>query len=179
MTQYTKHVFVCTYGPYCWHDGDVDAIFDGLKQAVAKAGLKDEIRINRSGCLNQCGHGPMVVVYPEGVWYQGVQAEDVAEIFDQHLLHDRPVARLRFDMPPGNHKQTEHYPAPVHGAKRVERTLDQMRKDARQTIRDSLQNQVTTPAQTSLTAPDSSTAASSATSSSALDSAGDQAANVS
>ncbi len=139
MTQYRKHVFVCTYGPYCWYDGDVDAIFDGLKRSISKAGLKDEIRINRAGCLNQCGNGPMLVVYPDGIWYRGVQPDDVPEIVEQQLLGDIPVDRLRFDRPPGNHKRTEGYPDGVHRMKQVEKRLDDERKAARQALRDELQ----------------------------------------
>ena len=60
MGQYAKHVFVCTYGAWCKRDGDTDAIVKRLKRGVAEAGLADKVRINRAGCLNQCGHGPMV-----------------------------------------------------------------------------------------------------------------------
>lgn len=139
MSQYEKHVFVCTYGPYCWYDGDTDLLFNRLKRRVADAGLRDTVRINRSGCLNHCGHGPVVVVYPEGVWYGGVQPEDIDDIFEQHLCRDQPVERLRLDLPPGNNKQTQRYPAPVHGMKRVEKELDDQRQSARQTLLRKLQ----------------------------------------
>ncbi len=133
--QYEKHVFVCTHGPYCWYDGDVDAIFNGLKRRVSKAGLKDSIRINRAGCLNQCGSGPMAVVYPEGVWYCGVQVEDIDEIFEHHLVQGEVVERLQFSEAPGNNKRTSHYPAEVHAMKQVEKSLDEQRTSARQAAR--------------------------------------------
>jgi len=60
MGQYAKHVFVCAYGPWCRRDGDTDAIIKRLKRGVAEAGLTGTVRINRAGCFNQCGHGPMV-----------------------------------------------------------------------------------------------------------------------
>lgn len=131
MSQYEKHVFVCISGPYCWYDGDTESIFSQLKRRVAKAGLKDSIRVNRSGCLNHCGHGPMIVVYPEGVWYSHVQPEDVDEIFENHLRQNHPVERLVLELPPGNNKQTRHYPGAVHNAKEVEKELDARRNDAR------------------------------------------------
>jgi (2Fe-2S) ferredoxin len=53
------------------------------------------VRINKSGCLDQCEHGPVVVVYPEAVWYGNVQPADAAEIVEEHLVGGRPVARLR------------------------------------------------------------------------------------
>jgi (2Fe-2S) ferredoxin len=47
------------------------------------------------GCIGPCGQGPNVLVYPEGVFYSAVTKEDVTAIFDEHLLGDRPVERLR------------------------------------------------------------------------------------
>ena len=114
-----------------------------MKRRVAEAGLRDDVRINRSGCLNQCGHGPVMVVYPDGVWYTGVQSADAADIMDQHILHDCPVERLRLTLPPGNNKRTDHYPAEVHSIKKVEKDLDRRREAARQSIRDELARQQT------------------------------------
>jgi (2Fe-2S) ferredoxin len=66
-----------------------------LQQGVKSAGLTGRVRINKSGCLDQCEHGPMVVVYPEAVWYGAVRSEDAAEIVNEHLIAGRPVERLR------------------------------------------------------------------------------------
>lgn len=136
MSQFKKHVFICTYGPYCWYDGDTEALLKRLKRRVAEAGLKDEVRINRSGCLNQCGHGPMVVVYPDDVWYADVQPQDADQLFDEHILNDQPVERLRFALPPGNNKVTDSYPDAVQSVKQVEKDLDVQREAARQRARD-------------------------------------------
>lgn len=127
MGQYQKHVFICTYGPYCGFDGDAEGLLKRLKQRVAEAGLRDEVRINRSGCLNQCGHGPNVVVYPEDVWYCGVQAADADALFEEHLLGGRPVERLLSPLPPGNNKDTTGYPAAVEEFKQFEKRLDAQR----------------------------------------------------
>ena len=53
------------------------------------------MRANKAGCLDQCEHGPNLVVYPDGVWYGRVTAADVEEIIQSHLVEGRPVARLR------------------------------------------------------------------------------------
>jgi (2Fe-2S) ferredoxin len=66
-----------------------------LQQLTKEAGLGGRVRINKSGCLDQCEHGPTVVVYPEAVWYGKVQKEDAAEIVAEHLVAGRPVERLR------------------------------------------------------------------------------------
>lgn len=99
------HVFVCTSGDWCpARDGDGLGVHARLKREVAEAGLKDRVRVNHSGCLDQCGHGPMVVVYPEAVWYAGVRPEDVPEIVREHLAGGRPVERLVYRNTPGKHK---------------------------------------------------------------------------
>ena len=54
------------------------------------------VRVNKSGCLGQCGHGPVICVYPENVWYAGVRIEDVPEIVASHLAAGVPVDRLLF-----------------------------------------------------------------------------------
>jgi (2Fe-2S) ferredoxin len=64
--------------------------------------------INKSGCLDQCEHGPTVVVYPEAVWYGNVQPEDAAEIVTEHLVGGRPVERLRLAEECVNTKSCPH-----------------------------------------------------------------------
>ncbi len=66
-----------------------------MKVLAASCGLKGRVRINESGCLDQCEHGVTVVVYPDAVWYGFVRLEDVEEIVQSHLLEGRPVERLR------------------------------------------------------------------------------------
>jgi (2Fe-2S) ferredoxin len=100
-----RHVFVCTSGEWCATvDGDGLGVHVRLKRAVKQAGLKDRVRVNHAGCLDQCGHGPMIVVYPEAVWYWGVTADDVDEIVREHLIGGRPVERLRYRNRPGKNK---------------------------------------------------------------------------
>jgi (2Fe-2S) ferredoxin len=94
---YERHVFVCTAGEWCPAvDGDGLGVHAALKAAANAAGLAGRVRINRSGCFSQCGNGPMVVVYPEGVWYAAVSPADAVEIVEQHLVAGVPVERLQF-----------------------------------------------------------------------------------
>ena len=97
MGQYDCHVFVCTSGDDCPKDGDVEGFVKFLRAEVVKAGRQQDIRINKAGCFSQCGHGPMMVVYPENVWYHGVQQSDLAEIVQSHILGGTPVERLRYE----------------------------------------------------------------------------------
>jgi (2Fe-2S) ferredoxin len=92
--QYAKHAFVCTTGGTCPTQGDTEGYVKVMRAAISKAGLHAEIRVNKSGCFSQCGNGPMIVVYPEDVWYAGVRAEDLDEIVQSHLIGGSPVERL-------------------------------------------------------------------------------------
>jgi Ferredoxin len=65
-----------------------------MKAKLAERGLKGRVRANKSGCLDQCEHGPNMVVYPEAVWYGGVRKEDLDEIVDSHITGGEPVRRL-------------------------------------------------------------------------------------
>jgi (2Fe-2S) ferredoxin len=101
MPAFEHHVFVCLNTrpagaprSSCTADGTSE-LFTALQKLVNEAGLKGRVRVNRAGCLNQCEHGPVVVVYPEAVWYGGVQAADAQEIVREHLVGGRPVERLR------------------------------------------------------------------------------------
>jgi (2Fe-2S) ferredoxin len=101
MSAFERHVFVCCNtrpadAPRrsCNRDGK-GSLHTELQQRMRAAGLGDQVRINKSGCLDQCEHGPMVVVYPEAVWYGNVQPVDAAEIVSEHLVAGRLVERLR------------------------------------------------------------------------------------
>lgn len=96
MKVFEKHVFVCTMGKTCAEQGG-EELCSALRQAVLENGLKGKIRVNKAGCFDQCGHGPMVVVYPEQVWYAHVSCEDVPQLVAQHLIGDKPVERLLYD----------------------------------------------------------------------------------
>jgi len=97
MTVYERHCFVCTGGDWCATiDGDGLGVHARLKALVKERGLTDRIRINKAGCFSQCGNGPMVVVYPDGVWYAAVTPADADEIVARHLVGGEPVERLRY-----------------------------------------------------------------------------------
>ena len=101
MSGFEHHIFICTNQREpgsargcCNPDGTAE-LHKAFKEAVAKSGLKATVRANKAGCLNQCEHGPNVVVYPEAVWYAFVTPDDVAEIVESHIVAGVPVQRLR------------------------------------------------------------------------------------
>lgn len=98
---FERHLFVCENlrdpdNPKgcCQARGSVE-IRQRLKVLAYEAGLKGRIRINSAGCLGQCEHGVVIVVYPEAVWYGRVTMDDVEELFREQVLGGRPVDRLR------------------------------------------------------------------------------------
>ena len=100
MSYYRRHVFFCCNQRDPGHprgccDPNAQAQLQFLfKQKLALRGFKKRVRANMSGCLDQCEHGPTVVVYPDAVWYGRVTAADVDEIIESHIVNDKPVARL-------------------------------------------------------------------------------------
>ncbi|MFQ5655517.1 MAG: ferredoxin [Planctomycetota bacterium] len=95
MGQFERHVFVCTAGRTCPRQGSLE-LFDALRVRVKEAGLSGRIRVNRAGCFAQCGHGPMVVVYPEDLWYGAVRSDHAARLLEDHLLGGRPLEELLY-----------------------------------------------------------------------------------
>src|SRR5436305_12837290 len=93
----------------CNPNGNAE-LHKAFKDAIAARGLKATVRANKSGCLDQCEHGPNVVVYPEAVWYGGVTADDVDEIVDSHIIGHQPVQRLIIAASCLNAKNCPHKP---------------------------------------------------------------------
>jgi (2Fe-2S) ferredoxin len=54
-----------------------------------------QVRINMAGCLERCEEGPVLVVYPQEIWYTYVDEEDIDEIISEHIQNGRIVERLR------------------------------------------------------------------------------------
>ena len=75
------------------------AVRDAIAREIEAHGLSDEVRIVETGCMGPCQLGPVMLVYPDGVFYIRVQPEDAAEIVEEHFLKGRPVERLLWEAP--------------------------------------------------------------------------------
>jgi (2Fe-2S) ferredoxin len=100
MPRYQRHVFVCVNKRppedpkgCCSAKGseEVRALF---KKGLKERGLNRIVRANAAGCLDACGFGITVVIYPEAVWYGGVKAGDVEEIIEKHVIGGEVIERL-------------------------------------------------------------------------------------
>lgn len=101
MTNYYEHhVFFCLNvredGEQCCTQFGSAAMFDYMKKRIKKMDLngKSRVRINRAGCFDRCSEGPLMVVYPQAVWYTFVDEQDIDEIIESHLLNGKVVERL-------------------------------------------------------------------------------------
>lgn len=101
MSYYQRHIFFCLNQregePACNNSRFAEQMLELAKGRVKALGLHGPgaVRVNRAGCLGRCELGPVAVVYPEGVWYCYVDADDVLEIVDSHLRDGIVVERLR------------------------------------------------------------------------------------
>jgi (2Fe-2S) ferredoxin/SAM-dependent methyltransferase len=98
MEPFRIHVFVCTQQKpegvtSCPASGSF-AVLEKLDQEIQARQLDRDAQLTTCGCMGLCDEGPIMVVYPAGVWYRRVKASDVAEIVSSHLSNGKPVERL-------------------------------------------------------------------------------------
>ena len=100
-TYYQHHVFFCLNqregGEACCTDHAAQEAWKHCKTRVKSLGLNGQggVRVNQAGCLDRCAGGPVMVVYPEAVWYTFVDQTDIDDIVEQHLKNGQIVERLR------------------------------------------------------------------------------------
>lgn len=96
---YDIHIFVCnnqrtgTEKLSCGEAHGLELVGEFKKQ-LKDLNVNLKTRANKSGCLGICDLGPTIAIYPEGVFYVGVQKEDVREIVSSHIVNKIPVDRL-------------------------------------------------------------------------------------
>jgi (2Fe-2S) ferredoxin len=101
MSYYKHHVFFCLNQreapERCCACAGAAELQQYAKSRIKALGLagRGQVRVNKAGCLDRCEEGPVIVVYPEEVWYTYVDREDIDEIIDSHLVRGRVVERLR------------------------------------------------------------------------------------
>ncbi|HHU92196.1 MAG TPA: NADH-quinone oxidoreductase subunit NuoF [Halanaerobiaceae bacterium] len=94
---YRSHVLICT-GTGCVSSG-AGKLKEKLTAELEERGLQKEIKVVDTGCHGFCEKGPIVIVYPEGVFYCQVTEDDINDIVEEHLLKGRIVERLLYKEP--------------------------------------------------------------------------------
>ena len=101
MGYYQRHVFFCCNEreapEKCCNAFGATGLQQYAKERMKALDLagKGKVRMNRAGCLDRCEEGPVLVVYPEAVWYTYVDRSDIDEIIDRHILRGEIVERLK------------------------------------------------------------------------------------
>lgn len=97
---YQSHIFVCTnerpsgHKRGCCKEKGAEELRNYMKARAKEMGLPD-VRVNNAGCLDRCEFGPVMVIYPEGVWYRPTSKQDIDIILEQHLRDGKIVEALR------------------------------------------------------------------------------------
>jgi len=100
INRFDIHVFVCEnrrpddHPRGCCAAKHSVEFREALKKKTKAAGLNAHVRVNTAGCLDACEYGPVMVIYPAGIWYGGVTIADIDEIIESHFKRGIPVQRL-------------------------------------------------------------------------------------
>ena len=95
--QYRVHLLICA-GTSCVSGGSLD-VRDALVEEVKKGGLEDEVYVGTTGCNGFCAAGPLMIAYPDEVFYQKLAVEDVPYFVEEYLIKGRPVKAHLFEAP--------------------------------------------------------------------------------
>lgn len=91
LKKITHHVLVCVH-KHCLKQGGREAGRE-LKRALKEHALDGRVMVTAVDCLDQCGDGPVMVVYPDGAWYGDVDDKAARQIAEQHIGEGRIVER--------------------------------------------------------------------------------------
>ena len=100
MNKPKYHILVCTSSRvngtqkgFCHTKASV-GIVNTFMEEIEDRGLGGEVMVSNTGCLSLCEKGPVVVIYPDNIWYGGVTLDDVEEIMNEHIEGGNVLKRL-------------------------------------------------------------------------------------
>lgn len=108
-SRYLAHVLICG-GAGCVSSG-CKSVKSAFLAELEEKGMSEDVKVVETGCIGSCDLGPVIVIYPEGVFYKKVSPQDISEIVEEHLIKGRPVERLMYD---------------ISKDKQIRRTLDEI-----------------------------------------------------
>src|SRR5512147_1992665 len=94
---FSSHIFMCA-GTACVFCGTFK-VWERLQKELKDRGLEEEVKVVITGCNGFCAEGPIMVVYPEGIFYGKMKPENLAEIVSEHFLKGRPVSKFFYKDP--------------------------------------------------------------------------------
>jgi (2Fe-2S) ferredoxin len=114
MPAFTHHIFICCnqrsagHPRGCCDPDGAEALRNAFKLEVKRRGLGPLVRANKSGCLEQCEHGPTVAIYPQAIFYGGVTLAEVGRIVEETIVGGRVLEDLRIADACLNNPDCEH-----------------------------------------------------------------------
>ena len=84
MKQYRAHLLVCA-GTGCVSCGAFK-VKEAIEKEIQKRKLQDEVMVIATGCNGFCERGPILMVHPDGVFYQQLKVDDIPFLIEEHLL---------------------------------------------------------------------------------------------
>ncbi len=96
--RFEKHIFICANqkaeGKACCGEQNGMELVQKFREVIAEKGLKGKVRAQKSGCLDACQNGPVLVIYPDGTYYGKVSIHDVEKIVTEHVLQNKKIEEL-------------------------------------------------------------------------------------
>ena len=100
MNKPKRHIFVCTSSRangqqkgFCHTKAGV-AVMAKFLEELEERELSGEIMVSNTGCMGLCEQGPIVVIYPDNVWYGNIQPDHVTTIMEEHIERGKVVQAL-------------------------------------------------------------------------------------
>jgi len=103
MPRFRKHIFICNNKRSeddprgSCSEKNSGSLIDYAKKRIHELGLKDEIRVNKAGCLDACAYGPAMVIYPDDTWYSPKTKNDIEIILEKNIQSDKRAEELVID----------------------------------------------------------------------------------
>ncbi|MDD3840652.1 MAG: NADH-quinone oxidoreductase subunit NuoF, partial [Clostridia bacterium] len=102
MSMIRNQILICGGGG-CISSGSKE-FYQELDRQINRFNLQDEIKVIVTGCMGLCSLGPLMMIYPEGIFYKQVKCDDIKEIVERHLYEGNVVERLLYTEPDTGNK---------------------------------------------------------------------------